>query len=88
MVHYFPPAFSNTVMRLLLFVKRWFRPPPTRCPALRVLAATVCDMEQFEAVASVIASAGGALQRLQLLITREPPDGPLARRQALLCASL
>jgi septum formation topological specificity factor MinE len=40
-------------------------------------------MEQFGAVASVIASASGALQRLQLLIARERPDGPLARRHAL-----
>ena len=56
---------------------------PSRCPALRVLAASICDMEQFEAIACVIASAGGALQRLQLLVAREPPDGPLARRHAL-----
>ena len=54
---------------------------------LRVLAINIFDDKHFKGAADVICSAGASLQHLQLIISEEPPDGPLSRRCWLsLCA--
>ena len=45
-----------------------------------MLAINIFDITHFEAAAGIICSAGASLQHLQLIISEEPPDGPLSRR--------